>query len=89
MTAVRAYYLGSGEIAVPALEALRRRPNEASEAAVTSEAAASMEEDTIGMLPCGHCFHSDCIGHWLQREARCPLCRQAAHGIDRVLEIMF
>lgn len=71
------------------LEALRHKPNEATEAAVASEAAAPMEEDTIGMLPCGHCFHSDCIGHWLQREARCPLCRQAAHGIDRVLEIMF
>ena len=47
------------------------------------------EEGAIGMLPCGHCFHSDCVGQWLSREARCPLCRQAAHGIDRVLEIMF
>jgi hypothetical protein len=69
------------------------------------------------MLPCGHCFHAECIGAWLQREARCPLCRQvslqtrtthcaalgevrvgalttepcrqAAHGLDRVLEIVF
>lgn len=47
------------------------------------------EEDAVGALPCGHCFHTDCIGGWLQREARCPLCRQAAHGIDRVLEIVF
>ena len=51
--------------------------------------SAVAEEDAVGMLPCGHCFHSDCIAGWLQREARCPLCRQAAHGLDRVLEIVF
>jgi len=27
-------------------------------------------------LRCGHAFHEHCITRWLQREARCPLCRQ-------------
>jgi hypothetical protein len=47
------------------------------------------DDDDIGMLPCAHRFHSKCINDWLQRENRCPLCRQAAHGIDRMLEIVF
>jgi len=27
-------------------------------------------------LRCGHCFHEHCIARWLEREARCPLCRR-------------
>ena len=56
---------------------------------VRPDGSAAGGEDAIGMLPCGHCFHAECIGEWLQREARCPMCRQSARGIDRVLEIVF
>jgi hypothetical protein len=71
------------------LESLRGQTTEAAQASAAGEPLVQQEDDAIGMLPCGHCFHSDCIGQWLQREARCPLCRQAVHGIDRVLEIVF
>ena len=43
----------------------------------------------VSELPCGHRFHSACIGEWLQRQTRCPLCRRAVYGMDRVLEIVF
>ena len=26
-------------------------------------------------LPCGHAFHAGCVGSWLRRGRRCPLCR--------------
>eukprot|EP01050_Picozoa_sp_SAG11_P006468 SAG11_NODE_503_length_8890_cov_30.658628_2_plen_54_part_00 len=43
----------------------------------------------VSELPCGHRFHSVCIGEWLQRQTRCPLCRRAVYGMGRVLEIVF
>jgi len=31
----------------------------------------------LRLLPCGHAFHSSCIGHWLASANRCPLCNEA------------
>lgn len=34
------------------------------------------KDDTLRRLPCGHCFHSDCVSHWLKEKDVCPYCRQ-------------
>lgn len=35
-------------------------------------------------LPCGHPFHSCCLGEWLDRgEARCPTCRAPFPGLSK------
>ncbi|KAL7698515.1 hypothetical protein N2W54_001014 [Lotmaria passim] len=40
-------------------------------------------------LPCGHCYHTECLEHWLEGHSTCPYCRanimrmpagEAAHG---------
>lgn len=32
------------------------------------------EGEELRRLGCGHCYHLDCIGHWLRRRATCPKC---------------
>ena len=27
-------------------------------------------------LPCGHCFHSDCLLSWFDKDMSCPICRK-------------
>jgi len=33
------------------------------------------EGECLRRLPCGHCFHRDCIDQWLQTKDFCPYCR--------------
>jgi len=37
-------------------------------------------------LGCGHALHEECIRRWLERSARCPLCREAVRGRRQVLQ---
>lgn len=32
--------------------------------------------DPLRKLPCGHCYHVDCVDNWLSTKDFCPLCRQ-------------
>mmetsp|Transcript_20906 Transcript_20906/g.65345 ORF Transcript_20906/g.65345 Transcript_20906/m.65345 type:complete len:362 (+) Transcript_20906:69-1154(+) len=28
-------------------------------------------------LPCGHCYHGECMDRWMEREVNCPMCRKS------------
>ncbi|CAE7370918.1 rnf44 [Symbiodinium natans] len=50
-------------------------------------------EDVIKVTPCGHAFHQECIGGWLQSARTCALCRKdlvvlTADGRQRQPEIL-
>ncbi|RNF08500.1 hypothetical protein TraAM80_02726 [Trypanosoma rangeli] len=50
------------------------------EAFLTSSCAICLESvigsnGPVVVLPCRHCFHKDCIKHWLAEHLECPLCR--------------
>lgn len=34
--------------------------------------------EDLGMLECGHDFHSDCIKQWLKHKNLCPICKTTA-----------
>ena len=33
------------------------------------------EGDRVGILPCSHLFHADCLQQWITRKNACPLCQ--------------
>ncbi|KAL3530411.1 hypothetical protein ACH5RR_009733 [Cinchona calisaya] len=35
-------------------------------------------EETLGILGCGHQYHVDCIKRWLQHKNVCPICKRTA-----------
>ncbi|KAL4449830.1 hypothetical protein ABPG74_008203 [Tetrahymena malaccensis] len=35
-----------------------------------------IEKETLGMLPCAHKFHTNCIDSWIKVKKLCPLCKR-------------
>lgn len=57
-----------------------KRPVTDSELREHTECAICLNEfikgDKVAQLPCGHIFHSDCVGCWLFEHPNCPICRE-------------
>lgn len=34
------------------------------------------QEDDVKQLPCGHYYHPECVGQWLQQKKVCPQCNR-------------
>lgn len=34
------------------------------------------EGETLRRMPCGHCFHKECVDSWLERNDTCAFCRK-------------
>lgn len=45
-----------------------------------------LDGDRVGLLPCGHDFHVQCLKIWLQRKNQCPLCQKQQVAIERYEE---
>lgn len=37
-------------------------------------------QTSVLSLPCGHQYHTGCVGVWLQAHASCPMCRSDISG---------
>lgn len=41
--------------------------------------------DMVGILPCSHIFHAECLAQWIQRRNVCPLCQTAEIASPRAV----
>ena len=42
--------------------------------------------EKVGVLPCSHIFHAECLSHWIQRRNICPLCQAREIASPRIIE---
>jgi len=42
--------------------------------------------EKVGVLPCSHIFHAECLGHWIQRRNVCPLCQASEIASPRAID---
>ncbi|KAL7491937.1 hypothetical protein ACHAWT_001212 [Skeletonema menzelii] len=42
--------------------------------------------EQVGVLPCSHIFHAECLSNWIQRRNVCPLCQATEIASPRAIE---
>ncbi|KAI3785494.1 hypothetical protein L1987_44613 [Smallanthus sonchifolius] len=40
----------------------------------------------IGILPCKHTYHEECIKNWFKKKKECPICRELRSGSPRLVK---
>lgn len=40
------------------------------------------QDEEVKNMPCGHLFHSECLGRWLKINRTCPICKQSLRDGD-------
>merc|ERR1719517_128279 len=68
---------GAGQERIDALALVTYQPEKPEVSRETSCAVCLADfenQERLCQLPCSHKFHGPCIGKWLARNRRCPLC---------------
>ena len=42
---------------------------------------------TVSATPCGHVFHTTCVGKWIDQHRNCPTCRQPVLSSSRLVKL--
>ena len=64
-----------------------RAPRSEEHPTVAIEPVDSEQQQVVVVRSCGHCFHHECIQHWMRKKMACPLCKMKIKSATDLQEI--